>query len=112
MVLIDNGYTMDFIGKNKKTGDVVELSTDWMFDDRYGYFILQEKKDWEFSVLKCDLTINLFVEILKRTLEGNDEVRVEFESEEDNINYILDVCNNFKKELEKVTANKHLPPTK
>ena len=42
-----------------------------------------------------------FVEILKRTLEGNNEVRVEFDNEEDNINYVLDVCNNFRKELEK-----------
>jgi len=47
--------------------------------------------------------INYFVSILKRTLDGNEEVRVEFENEEDNINYILDVCNNFKKELEKDT---------
>lgn len=45
--------------------------------------------------------IDYFISALKRALEGNEEVRVEFGNEEDNINYVLDVCNNFKKELEK-----------
>ena len=48
-----------------------------------------------------DISVNYLVKILKRTLKGNSEVRVEFETEADNINYILDVCNNFKMELEK-----------
>ncbi len=47
------------------------------------------------------LNIDYFVSVLKRALDGNDDVKVEFENEEDNMNYILDVCNNFKKELEK-----------
>lgn len=47
------------------------------------------------------LNINYFVDVLKRALEGNDNVKVEFDNENDNINYVLDVCSNFKKELEK-----------
>lgn len=49
----------------------------------------------------CTISVDYLVDILKRTLSGNDEVKVEFDNEEDNINYILDVCNNFKRELEK-----------
>jgi hypothetical protein len=47
------------------------------------------------------LSVDYLANILKRTLEGNKEVRVEFGNEEDNINYILDVCSIFKKELQK-----------
>ena len=46
------------------------------------------------------------VEILKRAL-NNDEVKVEFDSEEDSINYILDVVNSFKKELKKESGRLH-----
>ena len=52
-------------------------------------------------IVSRSLNIDYFVGVLKRALDGNDDVKVEFENEEDNINYILDVCNNFKKELEK-----------
>ncbi len=60
------------------------------------------------------MDIDYLVDVLKRTL-NNEEVRVEFDSEEDNINYILDVCNSFKKELYKdselcnTRADIHLP---
>ena len=47
------------------------------------------------------LKIDYFVSVLKRALDGNNDVKVEFENKEDNMDYILDVCNNFKNELEK-----------
>ena len=47
------------------------------------------------------INTNYLVEILKRTFKGNSDVKVEFGNESDNINFILDVCNNFKLELEK-----------
>ncbi len=47
------------------------------------------------------INIDYFVSVLKRALDGNDDVKVEFENEHDQMDYILDVCNNFKKELEK-----------
>jgi len=50
--------------------------------------------------VSSSFSVDVFVEVLKKTLKGNKDVRVEFEKPEDNINYILDVCNAFKKELE------------
>ena len=32
---------------NIKTGEIVEPSIDWMFDDRYSRFILEKKEDWQ-----------------------------------------------------------------
>jgi predicted unusual protein kinase regulating ubiquinone biosynthesis (AarF/ABC1/UbiB family) len=61
---------------------------------------LQEKL-CNLDFVSGSFSADIFVEILKKALEGNDEVKVEFENEADNINYVLDVCNNFKKELEK-----------
>ena len=52
-------------------------------------------------VVSDSLKVDYFVNILKRALDGNDDVKVEFENEHDQMDYILDVCNNFKKELEK-----------
>ena len=46
------------------------------------------------------INTDYLVKILKRTLGGNSDVKVEFDNESDNINFILDVCNNFKLELE------------
>ena len=43
---------VELIATNLKTGQVIELTTDWMFDDRYGYFILENKSDWEIVVKK------------------------------------------------------------
>ena len=41
---------VELIAKNIKTGEEVELSTDWMFDDRYGFFILEDKKNWDIRI--------------------------------------------------------------
>ena len=35
------------IVENKKDGRIVEVSFDWMFDSRYGYFILENRDDWK-----------------------------------------------------------------
>lgn len=62
---------------------------------------------WATEVVKnltvpyTDIKVDYFVSVLKRALDGNDNVKVEFENEHDQMDYILDVCNNFKKELEK-----------
>jgi len=57
--------------------------------------------DFAKQYLKEQFNVNYFADVLKRALQGNNDVKVEFDNEEDNINYVLDVCNNFKKELEK-----------
>lgn len=41
---------VELTAKNIKTGEVIELTTDWMFDDRYGRFILEQINDWEIVV--------------------------------------------------------------
>jgi len=43
--------------------------------------------------------INYLCQVLKKTLEGNNEIRVEFSNENDNVNYILDVVKLFRKAL-------------
>ena len=48
--------------------------------------------------------------MLKRALEGNDKVMVKFDNEDDNINFILDVVNNFKKEY-RIKTHKQLTST-
>jgi hypothetical protein len=53
------------------------------------------------TVPKTGIKVDYFVSVLKRALDGNDDVKVEFENENDQMDYILDVCNNFKKELQK-----------
>lgn len=50
--------------------------------------------------VSSSFSVNVFVEVLKKTLEGNKDVRVEFDNVDDNVNYVLDICNAFKKELE------------
>jgi len=66
-----------------------------------GYKTESSDSNCNLAGVNGSLSIDYLVNVLKRTLTGNDEVRVEFDNKEDNINYVLDICNNFKKELEK-----------
>jgi len=45
--------------------------------------------------------INHLVKILKKTLKAGNGLIVTFDSKEDEIDFILDICNKFKVELEK-----------
>jgi len=78
----------------------IELST-IEFDELLTKFAKQYNKEQLelYNIIK-DFNIDYFVDILKRTLEGDERVKVEFNNEEDNINYILDICSCFKKQLE------------
>lgn len=44
-------------------------------------------------------TIDYLYNVLKRTLEGDEQVKVEFDNKKDEANFILDVCNSFKRVL-------------
>ncbi len=83
-----DGYLSD-----KELKDVAEfLSRDQLIE-------LLIRRIKEIRKLKERVATNNLVAVLKRTLEGNEDCKVIFDNEEDNINYVLDVCNNFRKEL-------------
>ena len=84
-----------------------------------GKYILETKNEFESvqeaKVFKAVIenainqdrhSANYLVDVLKRTLKGNNNCHVEFDNEQDEIDYILDVVNNFRKILKNDNAER------
>ena len=68
---------VELIAKNIKTGQIIELTTDYMFDDRCGRFLLENKNEWDIVVKnKCDIGSVFLVE---STIGGNSTVGYYYE---------------------------------
>ena len=78
------------------TVEELEATAEHLTD--FGIYLMKAMEQYRNSKR---INTDYLVKILKRTLGGNSDVKVEFDNESDNINFILDVCNNFKLELEK-----------
>jgi hypothetical protein len=45
------------------------------------------------------IDVDVFVNLLRDVLKGNDKFKVEFDNEDDHYDFILDVCNEFRNQL-------------
>jgi len=103
----DEVESIGYVENTTINGKIYPIFYKGIWDGEKGVFndgkLIVRKREYMFplSQQRPQLTdIDFIGSILEKTLRGNDKYFVEFESKEDNENFILDIITNFKKQLQ------------